>query len=135
MDIKGGCLCGGVRYAATVEQAVAHVCHCRDCQRFTGTAFTTLVVLPKEAVRIEGAMRTFSSAGGSGHPVLRYFCPECGSSLGEELPIRRPGLLILNVGTLDDPSQVTPTREIFCDDALSWVAVKGDTQRFAKGPS
>ena len=52
----------------------------------------------------------------------------------EELPIRRPGLLILNVGTMDDPSQVTPTREIFCHDALPWVTVKGDTQRFAKGP-
>jgi hypothetical protein len=122
-----------VRYEARVEEATAHVCHCRDCQRFTGTAFASLVIVPKEALTINGAMKTFSSPGGSGQPVLRHFCPECGSSLMEEVPIRRPGVLVLNVGTFDNPAQVTLTREIFCDDAWSWVALSGDRQRFARG--
>jgi hypothetical protein len=43
--------------------------------------------------------------------------------------------VILNVGTLDDPKSVTLTREIFCDDALPWVEVTGDMQRFAKAPA
>src|SRR3954451_8629728 len=84
MDIKGGCLCGAVRYSATVEQAAATVCHCRDCQKFTGSAFATLVAVPKEAVTIDGTRQPFSSLGGSGKPILRHFCPRCGASLAEE---------------------------------------------------
>src|SRR3954451_24350606 len=84
MDIKGGCLCGAVRYSATVEQATATICHCRDCQKFTGSAFATLVAVPKNALTIEGAMQTFRSRGGSGKPILRHFCPQCGSSIAEE---------------------------------------------------
>src|SRR5437762_12413499 len=43
MEIKGGCLCGAVRYTAEADPTSATVCHCRDCQKFTGSAFATLV--------------------------------------------------------------------------------------------
>jgi hypothetical protein len=133
-ELKGGCLCGAVRYTTTAEPVMSAVCHCRDCQRFTGSAFGALVGVPKEALTIDGTMKTFTSLGGSGKPILRHFCPECGSSIAEE-PGTRPGLVILNVGTLDDPKSVTPAREIFCDDALPWVQVTGDMLRFAKAPA
>jgi hypothetical protein len=132
--LTGGCLCGAVRYSASVEQAAATVCHCRDCQKFTGSAFAMLVAVPKEALTLDGAMQTFSSIGGSGKPILRHFCPQCGSSLAEE-SAGRPGMLILNVGTFDDPAAVSPGREIFRDDALPWVHVAGDVPRFAKRPT
>ena len=54
---------------------------------------------------IDGTLKTFSSIGGSGNPILRHFCPECGSSIAEE-PGARPGMIILNAGTFDDPSVV-----------------------------
>jgi hypothetical protein len=78
-------------------------------------------------------MKTFTSLGGSGKPMLRHFCPECGSSICQE-PETRPGVVVLNVGTLDDPKSMTPAREIFCNDALPWVQMIGDMQRFAKRP-
>ena len=99
MEIKGGCLCGAVRYTAEADPTSATVCHCRDCQKFTGSAFAALVRANKEAVTIEGTLKTFTSLGGSGNPILRHFCPECGSSIAEE-PGTRPGMIILNVGTL-----------------------------------
>jgi hypothetical protein len=80
----------------------------------------------QEALTIDGALKTFTSLGGSGKPILRHFCPECGSPLS--------GHVVVNVGTLDDPAQMTPTVEIFCDDALSWVQLGGNMQRFAKLP-
>jgi len=89
MEIKGGCLCGAVRYTTEADPTSATVCHCRDCQKFTGSAFAALVRVPKEALTIEGTLRTFSSLGGSGNPILRHFCPECGSSIAEE-PRTRP---------------------------------------------
>jgi len=131
--ISGGCLCGAVRYTAETDPTGGTVCHCRDCQKFTGSAFAALVRASRENVRITGTLKTFSSIGGSGNPILRHFCPECGSSIAEE-PGSRSGILVLNVGTFDDPSLAKPSREIFRDDALPWVEVHGDLQRFAKRP-
>jgi hypothetical protein len=81
---------------------------------------------------IEGTLKTFSSIGGSGNPILRYFCPECGSSIAEE-PGTRPGNIILSVGTFD-PTVAKPRREIFRGDALPWIEVHGEIPRFAKRP-
>jgi hypothetical protein len=132
--ITGGCLCGAVRYSAEAGEAPsATVCHCRDCQKFTGSVFAALVMLPKEALQLSGPLKTFSSLGGSGKPILRHFCSECGSSIAEE-PGTRPGAVILNVGTFDDPAAIKPGREIFRDDGVPWVHVAGDIPRFAKRP-
>ena len=79
-ELKGGCLCGAVRYWTTAEPLTSTVCHCRDCQRFTGSAFGALVYVPKETLTIEGTTKTFTSLGGSGKPMVRHFCPECGST-------------------------------------------------------
>jgi len=101
--------------------------------KFTGSAFAALVRVPKEALTIEATLRTFSSLGGSGNPILRHFCPECGSSIAEE-PGTRPGVIILNVETFDDPSIAKPGREVFRDDALPWVEVHSEIPRSAKRP-
>jgi hypothetical protein len=134
MEIKGGCLYGAVRYTAEADPTSASVCHCRDCQKFTGSAFAVLVRVTKEAVSIEGTPKTFTSLGGSGNPILGHFCPECGSSIAEESAMR-PDSIVLNVGTFDDPSVAKPGREIFHADALPWIEVHGDISRFAKRAS
>ena len=131
--ITGGCLCGAVRYTAEADPTTATVCHCRDCQKFTGSAFAALVRVSKEKVTLNGTLKTFSSIGGSGNPLLRHFCPECGSSIAEE-PGPRPDIFVLNVGTFDNPAMAKPSREIFRDDALPWVEVHGDIQRFPRRP-
>jgi hypothetical protein len=130
-ELNGGCLCGAVRYTSNSAPEFVGVCHCRDCQRYTGSAFAIMVSLPKTALQIRGTVKTFSKLGDSGKPILRHFCPECGSSIADE-PSRRPGAIILNAGTLDDPSSVMPTLEIYCDRALPWVQLAGGMQRFAQ---
>jgi hypothetical protein len=132
--ITGGCLCGAVRYSAEADPTGVTVCHCRDCQKFTGSVFAALIMVPKAVLTLTGPVKTFTGVGGSGKPILRHFCPECGSSIAEE-PGTRPGMVILTVGTFDDPSVATPAREIFRDDAVTWVQVQGDIPRFAKAPS
>jgi hypothetical protein len=130
--MEGGCLCGAVRYSADAEPAIILVCHCRDCQKFTGSAFGLLIGLPQTAVKIQGELKTFTSTGDSGKPIVRRFCPTCGSSIAEE-PANQPGLTIINGGALDDPTSITPTTEIYCDRALPWAQLAG-TQRFATMP-
>jgi hypothetical protein len=132
-QLTGGCLCGAVRFTTTAEPQMTFVCHCRDCQKFSGSAFGALVVFPREEVTITGTMKSFTSLGGSGKPIVRHFCPECGSSIAEEAGAA-PGRMVLNVGTFDEPKSVAPAREVFCDDALPWVHLTGDVPRFAKRP-
>jgi hypothetical protein len=54
MKIEGGCLCGKVRYSAEADPAFVGVCHCKNRQRFSGTAFGSVVALPKPAVKLTG---------------------------------------------------------------------------------
>ena len=49
MANSGRCLCGAVRYTLTADPAFSAICHCRDCQRFTGSAFGAIVAVPKTA--------------------------------------------------------------------------------------
>jgi hypothetical protein len=78
-EMTGGCLCGQVRYSANTEPAFVGVCHCKNCQKQTGTAFSVLVGIPKTEMSIQGRLKTFHDKGDSGQAVDRNFCPECGS--------------------------------------------------------
>jgi hypothetical protein len=58
-EMTGRCLCGQVRYSATAEPAIVVVCHCKNCQKSTGTAFSVLVGVPKSAISIEGPVKRY----------------------------------------------------------------------------
>ena len=131
--LQGGCLCGKVRYSAEAEPVFSGVCHCTDCQKFTGSAFSTVVGIPKDAITLTGTTKTFTKNGDSGKPIHRHFCPECGSAVMDEAEMM-PGIVMLNTGTLDDPSQVKPAMQIYCDSAQPWAQLGGDTKSFPKMP-
>ena len=77
-QITGGCLCGKVRYSTNAEPAFVGVCHCRDCQKFSGSAFAIVVAVPEQALSVEGQLSAFSKPGDSGQAIERRFCPVCG---------------------------------------------------------
>ncbi len=133
MKIEGGCLCGKVRYSADAEPAFVAVCHCRNCQKQAGTAFSVVVAVPKAALSIEGALKTFNDQADSGNKLYRRFCPECGSPILSESEAR-PNSVVIKAGTLDDTSWLEPTMEIFCDSAQRWVTLDGDRRRFPRMP-
>lgn len=116
----GGCACGAVRYAITAAPLFALNCHCRDCQRETGSAFAPVMGIAKSAFTVtRGTPRTSSLTGGSGKPVRRAFCADCGSSL-YGLPEVAPDLVTVRAGSLDDPTIFRPTRDIFATQAQPW---------------
>lgn len=131
MKMSGGCLCGQVRYATDAEPLFTSVCHCKNCQKQAGTAFSVLVGIPRAALSIQGAMKTFQDKGDSGQRVTRHFCPECGSPIVIDIAIA-PDVRLIMGGTLDDTSGLSPSVEIYCASAQPWVALKGDRKRFAR---
>jgi hypothetical protein len=132
-QIAGGCLCGKVRYTASGDPAFVGVCHCRDCQKFTGSAFSVVIGVPKPAFSLQGTVTTYSKPGDSGKQIERQFCPECGSSIVDEASAF-PGVVMISSGTLDDPSWVKPAMQIYCDSAQPWVQLGEDMKAFPKMP-
>jgi hypothetical protein len=130
--MTGGCHCGKLRYAVNADPIFSAVCHCKSCQKQTGTAFRVVAAVALPAVSVEGLSKTYTRTGDSGEPVLNRFCPDCGSTVVIE-PTALPTLTIVPAGTLDDTSWLKPSMEIYCDDAQSWVWLGGDERRrFAK---
>ena len=131
-QITGSCVCGQLRYTAQAEPIFSAVCHCKTCQKQTGTAFRVVIAVPLAAVSIQGSPKTYIRTGDSGQQVVNRFCPDCGSTVVIE-PAALPGTAIIPAGTLDDTSWLKPAMEIYCDDAQSWVQLAGTAmQRFPK---
>jgi len=135
-QMTGGCLCGAVRYRLSGEPAMVAVCHCRTCQRNTGSAFSTNVAMPRDALVTEGqALATYETrTDASGPPFFRSFCARCGSPVcarGEAYT----GIVFVKAGTLDDPAEVVPTLHIWCAEQLPWIRCDDGTPHFPAGPS
>ena len=131
--MTGGCLCGKVRYSADAEPVFVGVCHCSDCQKFTGSAFAVVIGVPASALSVEGELARYSKPGDTGKPIERRFCPACGSSIADEAEAM-PGVVMIGAGTLDDASWVKPGAQIYCDSAQSWVQLGGGLTSFPKMP-
>ena len=131
--MTGGCRCGHVRYRADAEPLFTGICHCTQCQKQSGAAFTVVVAVPQAALSVEGPAKSYTTRGDSGKPVVSRFCPNCGSTVIVE-PEAMPGVTEIMAGTLDDTSWVTPEEEIYCDSAQRWVRLGGDRRRFPKMP-
>jgi hypothetical protein len=132
-NLTGGCLCGRVRYTLSGDPVFSGLCHCRNCQRYTGSAFEAVVAFPSASVSVQGELKTYNDTGDSGQQVRRRFCANCGSGVIAEADVL-PDVTIVLAGTLDDPAAYTPAMEIYCSSAQPWVHAGGERPRFPKMP-
>ena len=117
----GGCLCGAVRYESEGDPLFSLQCHCRDCQRSSGTAYIAAIRVPSTGFRItKGVPKCYVAKAESGNEITRVFCGDCGSPLYVQVSTR-PDIVGLRVGSLDDPSGFRPDADIFVKSAQPWV--------------
>lgn len=127
--MSGACLCGAVKYACTATPIFQFNCHCRDCQRCTGSAYAPILFFPKEAVEITGLVKYFESTGRTGTRISRGFCPACGSQLFAKLE-RMPDYFSIRAGTLDDPALYQPRADIYVSQASHWDTMNVELPKF-----
>jgi len=125
MGHKGSCMCGAVTYEATAPVEEAGACHCKMCRKWTGGVFVAFR-LPSDGLKIDGAdnLNVFSSSPWA----ERTSCKICGSSLYYRVTAEGPnqGEYYVGLGTLDDPSGIQLTGELFIDLKPDGYAFAGE---------
>lgn len=117
---EGGCLCGEVRFVATGAPDRVGLCHCLDCRKHHGAAFFATAVFAPDQVTIKGATDEFEG---------RHFCTKCGSSVYSLFH----GEVELYLGSLDEPSRLKPTYELWTCRRESWLSPVDGAEQFHKG--
>jgi hypothetical protein len=126
----GGCACGVIRYKLTAPPLIVHACHCRDCQRLTGSAFVINIWIERKFVEASGAPKSFRLAGGTGKPHDVFFCGQCGTYLWGFYHAAPGDTLLLRAGTLDHPEAVKPDVHIFTRSKLPWLQLPAPVPKF-----
>ena len=132
MPLSGGCTCGAVRYDCDADPVFAVNCHCRDCQRATGSAYAAILIVPRTAVKVTGELRSFRTTGEAGSTVDRSFCGACGNPILSTLE-RIPNIVGLAAGSLDDPAIFKPAMDIFTESAQAWDHMHPDVPKRPRG--
>jgi len=116
--MRGGCLCGSVRYEATGQPFNITHCHCSDCRRSSGAPFVTWASFRRDGFRFTtGQPRELRWAG-----RLRSFCPDCGTPL-TFMAAADADEVDVTVCSVDQPAEITPGDHTWVEDRLPWVRV------------
>ena len=122
----GGCLCGALRYQCTEAPVMVLCCHCKDCQRRTGSAFGITVSVKSKTFRVlHGETTSWLSIRQSGNKLLFQSCAICGTRCWGELPDMPASTLILG-GTLDNATSLKPNAHIYTGTKQPWVTIPGN---------
>lgn len=121
-DLKGGCLCGAVKYCVSVEPEVVGHCYCEDCRRTSGTTHGTHVGVPTHAVALSGNLSSFDKPADSSNVVSRHFCGTCGSAIFSTNSAM-DGMTFLRASSLDDPNLVRPQVTVYASRAPEWALI------------
>ena len=132
MKLEGRCYCGNIRYVAEGEPMMKAQCHCRECQYITGGAPNTFIVMPLAGHKYtQGTPKAFTRSDLE-RAVTREFCPDSGTHLATKPP-GRP-VVVVKVGTLDNPAQYTPQMAIFTIDKQPFHQIPEGMKTFERRP-
>ena len=120
------CRCGQLRATAAGDPVRVSVCHCLDCKKRTGSAFSAQARWPAEQVTIDGAAGTWAHLADSGNRVTHNFCPECGSTLHYSIDGKFDGLIAIPLGAFDNPYFASPRFSVWEERKHDWVEITGD---------
>lgn len=123
MKVDGKCHCGFVTFTADVDPETAGICHCTDCQTFSGSAFRTLVrSLPGTFQIVTGAPTLYiKTTAESGRKREHAFCPKCGTPIYATTLASDPKSYSLRIGTLSPRGVIAPKHQIWARSRVGWL--------------
>ena len=122
MKVDGGCHCGEIRYEAEIDPGTVVICHCKDCQTLSGTAFRTVVASKQGTFRlISGTLKTYLKTAESGNKRELTFCPTCGTPIYSAPPGEGAKVVALRVGSIHQRDQLVPTDQYWFRSSQRWL--------------
>ena len=119
---EGGCTCRHVRYRMKSQPMFVHCCHCRWCQRETGTAFALNAMIEADRVELtSGEVESVDTPSNSGKGQKIWRCPICYISIWSNYAGAGDKVRFMRVGTLDEPDRLPPDIHIFTMSKQPWV--------------
>ncbi|HEV8678698.1 MAG TPA: GFA family protein [Stellaceae bacterium] len=129
-NLSGGCACGAVRYRLKSAPMFVHCCHCRDCQRQTGTAFALNALIETDRVELlSGVPAPYAMPTDSGRPHQIFRCPSCQTAVWSEYG-GLAALRFVRVGTLDEPRALAPDVHIYTRSKQPWIVLPDGVPAF-----
>jgi hypothetical protein len=131
--LEGGCDCNHIRYRVSGEPLIVHCCHCKWCQRETGSAFVINALFSSEHVTHLGAepdIISTPSESGNGQKIAR--CPKCHVAVWSNYRGGGPLVRFVRVGTLDNPHEFAPDAHIYTQSKVPWVEIPKDKPAYEK---
>ncbi len=133
MDVNGRCHCGDIQFKARVEPKRVGICHCTDCQVFSGSAFRTSVLVPgRDFQLVQGEPATYEKTAESGSVRQLLFCRRCGTHLYGTTPNRDEAIYSVRVGVLAERSDLPPAAQVWCESEVPWLARLGEVRRIPR---
>ncbi len=129
----GGCACKAIRYEINADPAMTGMCQCQDCQRATGTGHATAMMFPEAAMKMTGTPKFHAVKADLGSTVSRGFCANCGSPVMSRTT-GMPGVAIIYVGSLDDPSVFQPQMSVYSKRGHAWDKLDPAMPKFPAMP-
>ena len=128
--LEGRCGCGEVRFRLTGSPMFVHCCHCLDCQRQTGSGFVLNAIYELNRIELlSGDLEPVTVPTDSGRPHDIYRCKTCRTALWSDYG-RRSRARFVRVGTLEDPSALSPDVHIFTRSKLPWIGLPPEVPAF-----
>jgi hypothetical protein len=132
---RGGCQCGQIRYEIWAEPLTLYICHCKECQKQSSSAFGMSMPVPRNAVVIlQGQPKEWKRVSDNGREVSCLFCEECGTRLFHN-PSRNFEITNIKPGTLDDTSWLSPVGNLWTQSAQKWVFISDRMLNYDGQPS
>ena len=120
------CRCGQLRARVVGDPVRVSVCHCLDCQKRTGSAFSAQARWPEARVELDGQSKTWTHRADSGNRIIHHFCPDCGSTVHYRIEGKFDGLVAIPLGAFDDPYFLSPKFSVWEERKHDWVAILGE---------
>jgi len=132
MKIDGGCHCGAIRYEAEIDPAKVMICHCTDCQTLSGSAFRTVVPVPRDQFRLLcGKPKIYMKTAESSNKRQQAFCADCGTPIYSAAERDTPAYS-LRVGTARQRAELEPKEQCWRRSALQWLPEFPGTREYER---
>jgi hypothetical protein len=129
---RARCACGALKIAAKSEPYAVVLCHCRDCQRRTGSAFGAGVYFRAADVDLPEGARIYERAAPEGRMVVNHFCRECGTTLYWTSDLHPDGVAVA-LGAFAEPEKFAPGRSVWEQSKAEWVRFDESLPGLAQG--